>query len=145
MHWQLAYGVDHWPLSCATWRRNFPRARMCEQDMTDFIHDPEFDYRSHPVDILHLSPPCQFWSPLAYPHAHAGRMDQDNETILLACSHLINKIRPRLFTLEQTFGLLHDGHAGFLSALIHGFTSHGYSVRWQVHPCSFIIATVEAN
>lgn len=101
---------------------------MFEQDATDFIHNHEIDYRSHPVDILHLSPPCQFWSPLAYPHA--GRNNEANMAILFACSELIKKSRPRLFTLEQTFGLTHDAHTEFLNALIQGFKCNGYSVQW---------------
>lgn len=120
--------MDFWPVSCATWRRNFPGARIFEQDATDFIHNHEIDYRSHPIDILHLSPPCQFWSPLAYPHA--GRNNEANMAILFACSELIKKIRPRLFTLEQTFGLTHDAHTEFLNALIQGFKCNGYSVQW---------------
>lgn len=126
--WQLVFGVDRWPVSCATWRRNFPGARMFEQDISDFIHNVEINYKSHPIDFLHLSPPCQFWSPLAYPHA--GRNNEENMAILFACPELINKIRPRVFTLEQTFGLTHDAHAEFLNALIKGFTCHGYSVQW---------------
>lgn len=54
--------------------------------------------------------------------------------ILFACPELIDKIRPRLFTLEQTFGLTHDAHKDFLNALIKGFTCHGYSVQWKIVP-----------
>lgn len=130
---KLVFGVDRDPASCATWRLNFPGARMYEQDAADFINkNPEINYRSHPIDILHLSPPCQFWSPLAYPHA--GRNNEENMAILFACPDVIEKIRPRLFTLEQTFGLTHDAHAEFLNALVRGFTSHGYSVQWRIVP-----------
>lgn len=129
---KLVFGVDRDPASCATWRLNFPGARMYEQDAADFINNPEINYLSHPIDILHLSPPCQFWSPLAYPHA--GRNNEENMAILFACPDVIKKIRPRLFTLEQTFGLTHDAHAEFLNALVRGFTSHGYSVQWRIVP-----------
>ncbi|KAL1870203.1 hypothetical protein Daus18300_005267 [Diaporthe australafricana] len=129
---KLFFGVDKWPVSCATWRRNFPNAQLFEQDATDFIHNREIDYQSQPIDILHLSPPCQFWSPLAYPHA--GRNNEENMAILFSCSELILKIRPLLFTLEQTFGLTHDAHAAFFSALIQGFTCRGYSVQWKIVP-----------
>lgn len=101
---------------------------MYELDMTDFINKCDIDYRSHPVDILHLSPPCQEWSPQKY--SNAERVNENNMASLFACPSLVEKLHTRLFTLEQTFGLLHDAHAGFFSALIHEFTRHGYSVRW---------------
>lgn len=105
---------------------------MYEQDAADFINNPEIDFRSHPIDILHLSPPCQFWSRPAYPHA--GRNNKENMAILFACPDIIERIRPQLFTLKQTFGLTHDAHSEFLNALVRGFTSHGYSVHWRIVP-----------
>lgn len=41
-------------------------------------------------------------------------------------------MRPRLVTLEQTFGITHDRHAGYLWALVGDMTDQGYSVRWKV-------------
>lgn len=41
-------------------------------------------------------------------------------------------MRPRLVTLEQTFGITHERHAGYLWALIGDMTDQGYSVRWKV-------------
>jgi len=129
--WQLVFGVDHWPVACATWRRNFPGARMFEQHITDWIlNNREIDRRSHSIDILHLSPPCQPFSTLAYPHAAHGNMNHEARAVLLACTHVIDKIRPRLFTLEQTFGLMQAAHTEYLNSLIQGFTRLGYSVRW---------------
>lgn len=43
-------------------------------------------------------------------------------------------MRPRLVTLEQTYGLTHDRHAPFFNALIQAFTSNGYSVQWRIVP-----------
>lgn len=54
--------------------------------------------------------------------------------ILFACPDIIERIRPRLFTLKQTFGLTHDAHLEFLNTLVRGFTSHGYSVQWRIVP-----------
>lgn len=114
-----------------------------EQDVTEFNADDTISYRSHPIDILHLSPPCQFFSPLAY--AKRDKSDVTNRDILLCCPHLINKIRPRLFTLEQTFGITHATHAAFFNALIQSFTYHGYSIRWLVIATATLINTNIVN
>ncbi|UKZ47726.1 hypothetical protein TrVGV298_001952 [Trichoderma virens] len=76
------------------------------------------------VDVLHLSPPCQYFSPA---HTHQSVHDEANIYALFACSELINKLRPRLITLEQTFGITHERHYQYLKALIGDYTQLGYS------------------
>ncbi|KAJ6786980.1 hypothetical protein PWT90_04113 [Aphanocladium album] len=82
-----------------------------------------------PVDILHLSPPCQVWSPA---HTHDGPNDAANEEALYTCRGLISHSRPRLITLEQTFGITWAQHLKHFWALIGDFTDLGYSVRWSI-------------
>ncbi|TQV93241.1 C-5 cytosine methyltransferase DmtA [Cordyceps javanica] len=82
-----------------------------------------------PVDILHLSPPCQVWSPA---HTHSGVNDAANTEALYTCRRLIKQTRPRIITLEQTFGITHAKHIGHFWALIRDFTDLGYSVRWSI-------------
>lgn len=103
---------------------------MFEQHITDWIQNDTIDWRSHLIDILHLSPPCQPYCPQAYSHASAGRINEAAQAALSACELIIEKIRSRLITLEETFGITHDTHEGFLNSLIEGMTRHGYSVRW---------------
>lgn len=81
------------------------------------------------ADVLHLSPPCQYFSPA---HTQESANDEENIFALFGCRELINKVRPRLVTLEQTFGITHDRHASYLWALIGDMTDQGYSVRWKV-------------
>ncbi|KAF7551786.1 hypothetical protein G7046_g7607 [Stylonectria norvegica] len=81
------------------------------------------------VDVLHLSPPCQYFSPA---HTHAGANDEVNIDALTGGNALIHKIRPRIITLEQTFGITHDQHAEYFRQLISEFTQYGYSVRWKI-------------
>lgn len=81
------------------------------------------------ADVLHLSPPCQYFSPA---HTHQSVHDDTNIFALYGCLALIDKLRPRLFTLEQTFGITHERHRQYLRALIGDFTQLGYSVRWKV-------------
>ncbi|ROW16573.1 hypothetical protein VPNG_01461 [Cytospora leucostoma] len=127
---EVKLAVERAPIACKTYKRNFPDTLLREQDVTEFNADDTINFHSHPIDILHLSPPCQFYSPLAY--IHGDRNDVTNRDILLCCPHLINKLRPRLFTLEQTFGITHATHAAFFNALIQSFTCHGYSIRWRI-------------
>ncbi|KAH7014347.1 S-adenosyl-L-methionine-dependent methyltransferase [Microdochium trichocladiopsis] len=122
-HVQL--GCDADSMACATYRMNYPQAKLYHANVANLITSA----RRHRVDVLHLSPPCQFFSPA---HTKPGQNDDMNTAALFACSDLVNKIRPRIFTLEQTFGITHGGHEMYMASLIRGFTEHGYSIRWGV-------------
>ncbi|KAI1827320.1 S-adenosyl-L-methionine-dependent methyltransferase [Xylaria intraflava] len=122
---QIKIGCDHHLGACRTYSRVFPEADLHYLDIFDFIRK---ESRTR-VDVLHLSPPCQVWSPA---HTCAGVNDEANIAVLSSCHQLIKKFRPRLFTLEQTFGILHPKFEYYFNALIHGFTESSYSVRWKV-------------
>ncbi|KAI0836524.1 S-adenosyl-L-methionine-dependent methyltransferase [Hypoxylon sp. FL0890] len=119
--------VDNAPGACNTYRIHFPETDLRQQDMYDFIMEMR-PSRLH-IDVLHLSPPCQYWSPA---HTTAGVNDEANIAILFACHELVKKLRPRIFTLEQTFGILHPRFEYYFNALVHGFTQYDYSVRWKM-------------
>ncbi|KAI6350749.1 hypothetical protein MCOR25_010423 [Pyricularia grisea] len=51
---------------------------------------------------------------------------------LFACGDVVNKLRPRLFTLEQTFGILREMHRPYFSKLIQSFTTLRYSLEWGI-------------
>lgn len=108
-----------------TWRSNFPDARHFEMWAHEFV---TLEANSV-VDVLHLSPPCQIFSPM---HGREGRNDQQNFDSLFACDAIIDKAQPRIVTVEQTFGILHPKFEAALNGLIHIFTSKGYSVSWQL-------------
>ncbi|KAL2020990.1 hypothetical protein VTK56DRAFT_7764 [Thermocarpiscus australiensis] len=125
---RLLFAVDHWEHAAESLSCNFPQSDVYQMDVTDFITSTDIRYN---VDILHLSPPCQFWSPA---HTVAGKNDEHNIAVLFVCTDLIAKFRPRLFTVEQTFGILSPKFREFFNTFINGFTTHGYSVRWKVVP-----------
>lgn len=79
--------------------------------------------------MLHLSPPCQIWSPA---HTKPGQNDEANRAALFSCKGLIQKTRPRIITLEQTFGIVWEQHRYYFWAFIGDITDLGYSVRWKV-------------
>ncbi len=125
---KLLFAVDHWAPAAASLKKNFPSSRIYERDVTDFILDPD---TKRDVDMLHLSPPCQFWSPA---HTVAGKNDEHNQAVLFSCTHLVEKFRPRVFTVEQTFGILSPKFSEHFNTFVNGFTRFGYSVRWKVTP-----------
>ncbi|KAI0173049.1 S-adenosyl-L-methionine-dependent methyltransferase [Hypoxylon sp. FL1284] len=116
-----AYGA------CSTYGLHFPETDLRCWDMYELIIKMRGS-RYH-VDFLHLSPPCQYWSPA---HTTPGINDDANIAILFSCHELIKILRPRVFTLEQTFGILHPKFEYYFNALVHGFTQYNYSVRWKV-------------
>ncbi|OLN96539.1 Modification methylase HphIA [Colletotrichum chlorophyti] len=123
----VKYAIDHWDRACDTHRLNFPRTQLFQMSVDQFMQ--EHRDSNMDTDILHLSPPCQTWSPA---HTIAGANDEANIAALFACRSLVEKMRPRIFTLEQTFGIMKPCHAPFFSSLIGGFTEFGYSVTWKI-------------
>lgn len=125
---KLVFSIDNWDVSNKTYAQNFPSVRRHEKDVFDFYIDNTIG-ADHRVDILHLSPPCQVFSPA---HTRAGKNDEMNEAALFACGHVVDKVKPRIFTIEQTFGLLRERFMPQFNTLIGAFTANDYSVRWKV-------------
>ncbi|KAJ3496020.1 hypothetical protein NLG97_g2968 [Lecanicillium saksenae] len=100
-----------------------------DKEPEDYIAEDTAEKPHEPVDILHLSPPCQVWSPA---HTHDGPNDATNTEALYTCGGIIKKARPRILTLEQTFGITWAKHLEHFWALIGGMTDLGYSVRWSI-------------
>ncbi|RYP78688.1 hypothetical protein DL771_000355 [Monosporascus sp. 5C6A] len=117
-------GCDNSPHACETYRHRFSGSELRQMDIFQFILEgADCTVR---VDAMHLSPPCQFWSPA---HTIPGANDDANIASLFSCHELIKKLRPRLFTLEQTFGILHPRFEHYFNALIHGFTQRYFNLR----------------
>lgn len=128
---KLLAACDNWPRCCDTYQQNFPDVNLHRDDVYKFIEDTSTDLTREDlnVDILHFSPPCQTWSPA---HTCEGKRDEENRATLYACEKIIMIFKPRIFTLEQTFGLAQDRWIPNFNALLQGFTRHGYSVKWKV-------------
>lgn len=80
------------------------------------------------IDVLHISLPCQFWSGA---RVNPGQNDEANQAALYACEGLLSKLRPRVFLMEQTYGLLQSRYSEYFNKLIQSFTAEGYSVQWR--------------
>ncbi|KAL8918165.1 MAG: hypothetical protein Q9208_007517 [Pyrenodesmia sp. 3 TL-2023] len=126
----IRYAFDCNKHACNTYALNFPEADLHCLWAHDFVQQKS-DCK---VDIAHLSPPCQFFSDA---HTVAGKDDEMNTASLFAVGEIINKSKPRVVTLEQTFGIvLRARHQGYLNALVQIFTSAGFSIRWRLLHCA---------
>lgn len=122
---RLKWAFDNEQDMCESYRLNFPEARVMCISAFDFAMKNNHDCK---VDILHLSPPCQFFSPA---HTTQGQNDELNTAPSFVISALLRKTQPRIVTLENTSGLEQRHHL-YLNAVIQQFTSLGFSIRWKV-------------
>ncbi|KAF2655768.1 S-adenosyl-L-methionine-dependent methyltransferase [Lophiostoma macrostomum CBS 122681] len=82
------------------------------------------------VDILHLSPPCCYFSPV---HTIPGQNDQANFEAMFTVGAIVKKIKPRVATLEQTYGLYSSKeHQKVFFCLMSDFNEAGYDVRYKI-------------
>ena len=121
------WSLDFDPAAIESYRRNFWQTRceaMAAHVFATIIMD---DYK---VDILHMSPPCQPFSPL---HTRVGKNDEFNEATFFAIEEILKKTKPRIVTLEETFGLTRTlDTMTWFRAMIQVFTKLGFSIRWKV-------------
>lgn len=124
---KVVYAVDKEETTWATYRINFPDTQLYKCRVDQFISRARKELIR--VDLLHLSPPCQYFSPAkTCPSAH----DDENIFALYSCNALIHKLRPRIITVEQTFGIMHSRHQEYFHGFLNDFTQYGYSVRWKI-------------
>jgi DNA (cytosine-5)-methyltransferase 1 len=135
---RVVWGFDFWQPACASWQANFRHARnycLHSQSFVNIASRAERDGFENPikVDVLHLSPPCQTWSPA---HSKEGKDDEMNVASLFAVQAVIEASKPRVVTLEQTFGILFPKFRWYFNCLIHMFTVLDFSIRWAIVPLS---------
>ncbi|KAK0110404.1 hypothetical protein ONS96_002017 [Cadophora gregata f. sp. sojae] len=148
---RLKWGFDFNKHACLSWRANFPSSQCHEMAAHEFVDQAQRAAdNGHPnmmnVDILHLSPPYQFFSPA---HSKNGPNDEMNVASLFAVQMVIDVSRSRVVTLEQTFGIACPRFRFYFNALIQMFTSHDFSVRWAIVPlaqwvCRYLVHSTTA-
>jgi len=132
----LKWGFDFNKHACLSWRANFLSSQCHQMAAHEFVDQAqraadEGNPDLMKVDILHLSPPCQFFSPA---HTIDGPDDEMNVASLFAVQRVIDVSKPRIATLEQTFGIACPRFRFYFNALIQMFTTHDFSVRWAIVP-----------
>lgn len=123
--YRVDWGFDFDPAPIESYRRNFFAARCEATPAHVFVIYIQENYI---VDVLHLSPPCKTFSPL---HTRPGRDDDMNSASFFAVEELLRKTKPRIVTMENTFGLV-ERWRDWLNSMVRFFTSLGFSVRWKV-------------
>ncbi|KAG0651525.1 Modification methylase [Hyphodiscus hymeniophilus] len=130
---RVQWGFDQWDHACSTWQANFPQAKCFKLWSDDFVRTVRGSNNTKPidvkVDILHLSPPCQYFSPA---HTVDCPNDEVNVASLFAVGDIIRVAKPRVVTLEQTFGIVAARFRKYFNSLIQMFTALGFSLRWSV-------------
>ncbi|KAL4898653.1 S-adenosyl-L-methionine-dependent methyltransferase [Aspergillus ambiguus] len=124
------WAVDFSQYALETYRLNFPDTDCWQADITSFL---SIDHDNLRVDVAHGSPPCQTFSPA---HTREGRYDDANSACIFVGSNMIRKLRPRIYTMEETSGLLQQRqHTDTFYRVVQDFLEIGYSVRWSVVNC----------
>jgi len=82
---KIKFGLDRDEHSRKTWRAAFPASQHLHHVVNDFIAAPSMP-EEFQVDVLHLSPPCQVFSPA---HTKAGKNDEENKAALYACEGVL--------------------------------------------------------
>jgi len=123
---QISWAFDNDPNTKPTYVANFPGVKHYLTDVHDFATNRA---RSRRVDTMHISPVCDYFSPNK---THRGCVGDDAKEATLFCAPDIVEIcRPRILTIEQTFGLI-ERYPEHFNTLIGDLTLKGYSVSWQV-------------
>ncbi|KAF3906816.1 hypothetical protein AA313_de0200171 [Arthrobotrys entomopaga] len=130
---KISYGMDNWEDAVKSYAANFGENRAIRADICDFAADPtNFNMpasRLH-TDVIHLSCPCQYFSPV---HTIPGKDDEKNEVASLVVDRLLNVVRPRIVTMEQTFGISSTKKfKDHFAIVINQFVRNNFSVRWAV-------------
>lgn len=129
---RLKWAFDKSPHVVETYQLNFPDAVCKAQDVYDFLTGVGAS-SSAKVDICHGSPPCQTFSAA---HTVESVNDEANYACIFACADSVKKVKPRVFTIEETSGLFEmNEHKGVFCRLIQSLLEIGYSVGWGILHC----------
>lgn len=128
----VKWGFDQDKEAIKAYRTNFPEAHAWQQSANQFLESPT-DSKSH-VDVLHLSPPCQYFSRA---HTVKGIHDRENIAALYRIPGIVAKTNARVVTVEQVPNII-VAHPAYFSDLIGFFTrvGHNYNIRWKVINCA---------
>ncbi|CBX93122.1 hypothetical protein LEMA_P040230.1 [Plenodomus lingam JN3] len=129
----VAWGLDVDQQALRAYKMNHPGASGFLCNAHDFP-PPGKTKEELRVHVLHLSPPCCFFSPA---HTVEGPNDQANYEAIYTIGPILQKVGPRVATLEQTFGLASDGrHLKNFYMLLNDIGKAGYDVRYKIQDLS---------
>ncbi|EMD96261.1 hypothetical protein COCC4DRAFT_55783 [Bipolaris maydis ATCC 48331] len=131
--YSVAWGLDKDDRAIEAYRLNHRGAYAFKMDAHNFP-PPGISQKAWRVDVLHLSPPCCYWSPA---HTQPGPNDQANYESLYTVGPILKKVKPRVATLEQTSGLLTNReHKRNFFTLLNDIGQAGYDLRYKIQDLS---------
>ena len=126
---EVKWGLDFNREAIRTYQLNFDGASCENASIEQFLNADIFNPADYRVDVLHLSPPCQSFSPA---QVVKPKDFEDKQAAILAVNDLVKMVRPRVITMEETFGLLHQANREFFISVVSSLVDQNYSVRWKV-------------
>ena len=126
----VKWAFDNDPDACDTYALNNFGTRVHCLSVSE-ICDPQFK-ADLKVDIMHISTPCQFWSPA---HTTPGKDDAANRATLFTIGGLLDRGRPRVVILEQTRGLESHHNDQFKIAMCQ-LVERSFSIRHSMLTCA---------
>ncbi|EUC42175.1 hypothetical protein COCMIDRAFT_39720 [Bipolaris oryzae ATCC 44560] len=131
--YSVVWGLDKDDRAIEAYKMNHRSAYALKMDAHDFP-PPGISKKAWRVDVLHLSPPCCYWSPA---HTQPGPNDQENYEALYTIGPILKKVKPRVATLEQTSGLLTSrAHKQNFFTLLNDIGKAGYDLRYKIQDLS---------
>lgn len=127
---RVKYGIDMDTAACQTWRSNFPHSSCFHADFSSWLSLQD----DAQVDISHSSPPCQPFSP-AHTRSYNQQRDEENASLIFSSFNMVQKVRPRIHTIEETFGVP-SRHKEIFLRMIQDFLELGYSIHSKTIPCA---------
>ena len=131
---KVQLGIDSNAPAMESYRRNFEQlgTTCLKTTLARFLTQIKTD-RGFRVDVVHASAPCQPWCPLSMHNHYTGDSPQNvaNKRALYECLEVLEAMKPRVITMEQTRGTVNYHQITFLS-VIQRILAMGYSVRWEV-------------
>lgn len=125
----VKWGLEMDVTAGRTYQLNFTTAFCENASVFDFVNPLIFTPEEYRVDVLHVSPPCQSFSPM---QTTKGADFEDKQAVILSIDELVKMIRPRMITMEETFGLLFEKNIAFFNTVVRTLNDHGFSVRWKI-------------
>lgn len=122
---RIDWAVDNWNVAVDTLCANFPGQRIMPESIEEFVERVKHD-KSFRVDVIHISFPCQ-------PHSHANQgqneeQDAKNAATISALEHILQHLRPRIVTLEQTDHILTKNEGWWYRKMVAQLTAAKYNV-----------------
>lgn len=90
---------DSWGVAYKCYKENFPNVNVSNVAVDEFCNMP----CPQPIDVLHLSCPCQYFSPMHPVAARTAQNDDANYAANYAVVPLLQATRPRMVRHVQYY------------------------------------------